>query len=46
MIFKAKQFILTKNNLKKNLHILKDGASGYANGKFEQVIAKILFKTQ
>lgn len=41
LIYKAKQFMSTKNNLKKTLYILKDGASG----AIEQVVVKRLFKT-
>ena len=33
-----------KNNLKKNLCILKDGASECASGDIEQVIVKIMFE--
>ena len=39
LIYKAKQFVLTKN-LKKIQHILEDSASG----DIEQVIVKILFE--
>lgn len=33
-----------KENLKKNLNILEDGASGYASSDIEEVILKILLK--
>ena len=33
-----------KNNLKKSLHILEDGASGCASGDIEQIIVKLLLK--
>jgi hypothetical protein len=38
LIYKAEQFIMTKNNFKKSLHILEDNASGLQVDDIEQVI--------
>ncbi len=42
MIYKAKQFMMTKN-LRKGLNILEDDASGVQVGDIEQVIVWNLF---
>jgi hypothetical protein len=38
MMYKAKQFMMTKKNSKKSLHILEDTASGMQVGDTEQVV--------
>jgi hypothetical protein len=45
-IYKAKQFIFTKNNFKQRICILEDGASGGASGVIEEIIVKNLFQIQ
>jgi hypothetical protein len=37
LIYKAKQFMMTKNNSKKSLHILEEGATDAQVGDIEQV---------
>jgi hypothetical protein len=44
LIYKAKQFMVTKKNSKKILHILEDGASGVQVGDIKQVILYFFFK--
>ena len=43
-IYKAKQFMFTKNNFKQHICILEDGASGEKVGDIEKIIVKNLFK--
>ena len=43
-IYKAKQFMFTKNNFKQRISIVEDGASGEQVGDIEKIIVKNLFK--
>jgi hypothetical protein len=43
-IYKAKQFMFTKNNFKQHICILEDGASGEQVGDIEKIIDKNLLK--
>ena len=43
-IYKAKQFMFTKNNFKQHISIVEDDASGEQVGYIEKIIVKNLFK--